>query len=300
MERDLWTWVEGRHAVFSRSEAERMGISDGMLRGWAQRGRVETLGHGVFRIPGAPRTWEQSVMTEVLGAGVGAAAAMSTAAALLDVPGYRREGPPTLIVPGHRNRPGCRESYKLPTHHVFVIEGIPTTVPARLAFDMFGKVVYLRAARLADHLVNHKHTDDEELIEMLGEMQRRGRKGTRAMRAYVEARAELADRTESELEDLVLAVLEDAGLPRPECQVELFDEDGLIGRVDCLFRRARLVLEVDSRAWHGSWNSAIDDRRRDARLLAAGYSVIRVTHWQLVNEPKAFSRSVRSVIAQAG
>jgi hypothetical protein len=239
-------------------------------------------------------------MIEVLRAGDGAVAALSTAAALLGVPGYRREGPPTLIVPGHRNRSGRRESYKLPAHHVASIEGIPTTVPARLAFDMFGQVHYLRAARLADHLVNFKHTDDDALTKMQLEMQRRGRKGTRAMRAYLESRAEMASRTESELEDLVLAVLEDAGIALPECQVDLFDEDGLIGRVDCLFRRARLVLEVDSRAWHGDWTSAIDDRRRDARLLAAGYRVIRVTHWQLINEPKAFTRTVRSVIAQAG
>ncbi len=47
--------------------------------------------------------------------------------------------------------------------------------------------------------------------------------------------------------------------------------------VDFLWRKARVVAEVDGFAFHGSPRSFAADRQRDAELAAAGYRVLRFT-----------------------
>lgn len=40
-------------------------------------------------------------------------------------------------------------------------------------------------------------------------------------------------------------------------------------------------------AYHGSARAFVEDRRRDAELMAAGYRVLRVTWEDLTREPEA-------------
>jgi very-short-patch-repair endonuclease len=53
-----------------------------------------------------------------------------------------------------------------------------------------------------------------------------------------------------------------------------------------LWREERLVAEFDSWRHHGGRASFERDRRRDARLQAAGYRVLRVTWRHLDREPE--------------
>ena len=55
--------------------------------------------------------------------------------------------------------------------------------------------------------------------------------------------------------------------------------------VDFLWRRARLVVEVDGRRAHGTRRAFEHDRRRDADLTERGYDVIRFTWRQLAENP---------------
>jgi hypothetical protein len=99
----------------------------------------------------------------------------------------------------------------------------------------------------------------------------------------------------TELEALLLDVLQAAGLPAPDPQVDLGDSEGWIGRVDFYYRNARVVIEADSRRWH----DPDDDRVRDNRLAAAGWRVIRITWEQLVNRPWEVVALVRDAIRAA-
>lgn len=55
-----------------------------------------------------------------------------------------------------------------------------------------------------------------------------------------------------------------------------------VGRVDLLIGR-RLVIEVDSRAHHTGEQRYEADRRRDRRLIARSYVVVRLTYAQVVD-----------------
>lgn len=56
---------------------------------------------------------------------------------------------------------------------------------------------------------------------------------------------------------------------------------GVAGRVDLLIGD-RLVLELDGVAWHGRPGDFERDRRRDRRLVALGYAVMRASYSQVL------------------
>lgn len=67
-------------------------------------------------------------------------------------------------------------------------------------------------------------------------------------------------------------------------------------RVDFLIGR-RLVVECDSRTWHGGNVNYERDRRRDAKLAAAGYIVIRLSYQQVMHETDAVLAQIRTLLS---
>jgi hypothetical protein len=67
-----------------------------------------------------------------------------------------------------------------------------------------------------------------------------------------------------------------------------------------LWRDQRLVVEVDGFRFHSSRASFERDRKRDAVLAASGYTVLRVTSRQLVNEPEAVVARIAGALAVRG
>jgi very-short-patch-repair endonuclease len=63
-----------------------------------------------------------------------------------------------------------------------------------------------------------------------------------------------------------------------------------------VFVAPRLVVEVDSWAWHRSRRAFEDDRHRDATLLRAGYRTLRVTDTQLEHAPRHVAATLRAVL----
>jgi very-short-patch-repair endonuclease len=85
-------------------------------------------------------------------------------------------------------------------------------------------------------------------------------------------------------------------LPQPELNVVLHGYE-----VDCLWRGARLVVEVDGYAFHGSKRAFVRDRRRDAVIIAAGMRVLRVTWHQLTRErDRTLAQLAQALVATAG
>ncbi|MGH7301075.1 MAG: hypothetical protein ACREJE_11740, partial [Candidatus Rokuibacteriota bacterium] len=233
---------------------------------------------GAYRLRGAPQTWEQSVAALTLAAGPSAAASHRSAAALLGIPGFERSGPaevttprtrrhrdPTTIV--HRWRP-------FPDQHLTVVEGIVTTRVARTLVDLAGVLHPRRTERAVDSALGARMVALGSLHATFRELAGRGRKGTAAMRAILEARPEGYAAPESELEVRFLALLRDAGLPEPVRQLNAGDDDGWIGRVDFAYPAQRVLIELDGRAYHTAKLDRDADRTRDARLRGAGWRTV--------------------------
>jgi very-short-patch-repair endonuclease len=173
------------------------------------------------------------------------------------------------------------------------------TCPERTILDLCGAVHPQRAERALDNALAMKLTTFPEMALMLAETGARGRPGTALLRQVLAVRTEDYVPPASELEALVLAVLQAAGVRLPDRQEWVGGTRAPVGRVDFVYRKAKVVIEADSRRYHSSWLDVQADHRRDLLLAAAGWTIIRVNWHQLVGEPELFVAAVRSFAATA-
>src|SRR5215218_2847564 len=128
-----------QHWLASRDDVERAGGTGRAATHRVRIGTWEAADRLVYRLAGAPRAWEASVLAPILSAGAPALATHFTAAALHGIPGFGRGRPEIAIPRGceHR-RPDVRvrSSTDLERCDAVVIGGIPTTDFGRTILDL--------------------------------------------------------------------------------------------------------------------------------------------------------------------
>ncbi len=97
--------------------------------------------------------------------------------------------------------------------------------------------------------------------------------------------------TESELERMVLRLIRAAGLPLPDTQRRTGT-----GRVDFVWTELGLVVEADSLRYHRTASRQAADARRDAAHLLGGVRTLRVTHWDVKNDPGYVAATIAAAI----
>ena len=84
-------------------------------------------------------------------------------------------------------------------------------------------------------------------------------------------------------------------LERPELNA-LVDVAGASFECDCVWRRQRLIVELDGRAFHETAAAFERDRARDRRLQAAGWMVVHVTWRQVRDDPATVIADLRLLL----
>lgn len=106
---------------------------------------------------------------------------------------------------------------------------------------------------------------------------------------------------ESRPETLVRLELVAAGLPEPELNVDVFDEDGrFIGRGDMLYREWRVIVEYDGDHHRTDADQYGRDLNRLDDLAAAGWRVIRIAKGTFFRDRDQVIRRIREALRQAG
>lgn len=179
----------------------------------------------------------------------------------------------------------------LPRGDVVDRHGLPTTAPTRTAFDLARHLSLTEAVVAVDMALHSALVELDELEAYV--LAHGSAKGVARARRVVE----LAEpRTESPMESRLRILLVLAGLPRPAAQVELSDERGrFLGRADLYYGSGRLAIEYDGEAHR---ERLVADNRRQNRLLAAGYRLLRFTAADVYNRPNAVVKQVRSALGQ--
>ena len=103
--------------------------------------------------------------------------------------------------------------------------------------------------------------------------------------------------SDSFLESLLRGVLLTAGIEGFEPQL-LIKHNRFRGRVDLGHQAARIALEADGFAFHGSSADFTADCRRYNELVAAGWLVLRFTYQQVVSDPAWVVATVQRALAQ--
>jgi hypothetical protein len=225
-------------------------------------------------------------MAAVLACGAAAVVSHRSAATLQEL----RASNQTRIdvtVPGRSTRKhrgiDVHRSTTLTPADVTRVNGIPCTTVARTLFD------------LAD-VLNRRHLerafDQAEVMGVLNLLaledvlaRNRTRPAARRVRAVLADHYIGHTATWSELEETFLKLIRDAGLPDPEVNAWIDPRDGEPPiRADFVWRPQRLVVETDGHKYHRTRQAFEHDRRRDQRLVAAGWRLLRITWRQATHE----------------
>jgi hypothetical protein len=265
-------------------------------------GRWHAASYGVYRVGGAPDTWRQRLWVALLEAGDGAFVSHRSSSALFVVPGF----PPGIVEVSkpraldHTIHAGVlHESGLILPGHLTTVDGIPCSTLARTMFELAAVVRGDRLIRAVDNAMAHRGLTSQQLEDIVREMAKRGRKGSAIMRKISEQRGPDYVPPESGLESELIDLLVGAGLPEPERQIEVGDEDSFIGRVDLGYRRRKLLLEVDGGPWHTSVSARAHDRERRNRLTAAGWRVMNFDEDDIRVHRTRTVRRVRTALAEA-
>jgi hypothetical protein len=156
-------------------------------------------------------------------------------------------------------------------------DGLPVTSVARTLVDLAGVLTAHQLERSCHRAEALRRLDVAEVQRLLADARRHGARNLRAAVATLAPAP--PDITRSELEERFLALVADAGLPRPDVNAVVAGHE-----VDFLWRRQRLVVETDGAATHLTPTAFEEDRRRDAALQVAGLRVVRFTWRQITDD----------------
>ncbi len=156
----------------------------------------------------------------------------------------------------------------LPPDEMLTVDGIAVTSPARTAFDIGRRTTNrLQAVQRLDALTNAtdvKVADVEAVIA--GHPGARGIRGLHRILPLVDGGAESPQETRTRL------VLIDAGLPKPQTQIRVYDEYGdFVARVDMGYEEFRVGIEYDGpQHWTDPEVRARDIDKSSALLIWVG------------------------------
>lgn len=117
------------------------------------------------------------------------------------------------------------------------------------------------------------------------------------LRDLLDEGAEAGGVTKNDFEELFVPLLDSYGLPRPRFNADV-SVAGRFYSVDCLWRRERLIVELDSRAVHGTRKAFESDRERDRLLMVDGWRVMRITWRQLRSQRASIASDLRMALVR--
>jgi hypothetical protein len=264
--------ISGLDGVFIGAHA----ISEGVLtRHQLRTGAYRRLLQGVYAHPAL--TVDHSVIARAAsllipdGAAIGGASAvwwhggplpdLASPVTVLIPEGIEWSGPRGIRV--HRTRLGSGD--------VEVRSGVPVSAAARTAWDVCSLESTRTAVAALDAMVRSRALSRPDLQRLVGSGV--GRWGAARVRRAVEL---VDERSESPPESWLRVTFVLAGLPSCVPQFDVVAGGVFLGRVDFAWPEARLVVEYEG-AYHFRGVQIARDDDRIARLLAAGWRVIRVS-----------------------
>ena len=292
-----------QHWLVTAADVHDAGGSRQTAHDRLQLGRWERVDHRVYRLVGAPTSWQQSVLAPILGAGRGAGVVGShhTAAVLLGIPGYGR-GRPELTTPRALNlrRAGVRihTSNDLDRGRTIVRDGIPITDLNRTILDLGRYESDRRVLRAIEWGRRNDLTDWEQVIGTLARHARRGRSGIRRLRRVIVANAHRDEITDSDFELLLLALLLEHGLPEPVVHHRVLDGERFVAEVDLAYPERKIAIEADGPV-HLEEEVRERDLPRQNDLTLLGWDVLRFTWQRYISRPERIVAEVRRAHDQA-
>ena len=276
--------IRSQHGVIGRRQLSEAGVSKSQLQTWSRSGRLERYGPRVWRVVGAPTTWEQRLHGGLLCLGRMAWVSHESAAQLhgfdrtpadrVEFLVFRRSKHIALEETVHSTR-------RWGPSDAVEVRGLRTTSATRTILDLANVRSHPDRLKAAiDTAVRCELSSPEVIHQRLDAIRSRGRAGVRRVEELLETSG-----GHTMLERKFLELIEAAHLPKPETQVVFRnpDDDHFVARVDFYFRAANVVVEVSGRLGHSSPDERARDAQRRNELQDLGFQVYEFT-WEDVTQ----------------
>ena len=253
--------AEREWGVMTVAELRACGLSDHGIAARARRGRLHKVHRGVYAVGHTGLTMRGRFLAAVKACGEGAVLSHFSAAALWQLVAYEPSRQPDVIARHARRIPGVATHQTRNPPQAIRYDRIPVTTPARTLADLSSVLPFKPHRRAVREALAKKRITPQEATALIPA-------------APVPTR--------SDLEDLVLDLIERTGFPTPQVNEPL--PNGYIP--DFRWPAHQLILEADGRAWHDDPISRQQDAQRQAELERAGERILRVTYDQVTNHPQ--------------
>lgn len=289
-----------QHGLVTRAQLLKVGLSPWMIDRRIAAGRLHAVHRGVYAVGHPLLTRRGRELAAVMACGPGAVLSHQSAAALLGLMSWG--GRIHVTAPRSRGAHGRVVVHRSRGPHPDEIargEGIACTSWARTLLDLGAvlpvpKLVRALEASVIEELYDHTH-----LLDVLGRSS--GHHGAGKLRKAI-ARGHHLDpaRTRSMLEEAFLDLVRRSSreLPAPRMNAWLVLSESETYEIDALWSRERLAIELDSRRYHSHAGALESDAARDASLRRHGYSVLRLTWWDVTLRPAVVRRRIQQTLGR--
>jgi hypothetical protein len=167
---------------------------------------------------------------------------------------------------------------------------LPVTTPARTWRDLAGVLTPPALLAATDQFLARWVTRDELARQLQERPTGRGSARAREVLPIADPRAE------SPMESVLRWLLHEAGLPAPELQYVVRDVAGVpLGRADLAWPDRRVLVEFDGDV-HRERDVFVNDLRRQNRLVAAGWTVLRFSSADVLGRPADAVAEIRRAL----
>ncbi|MDA0179257.1 type IV toxin-antitoxin system AbiEi family antitoxin domain-containing protein [Solirubrobacter phytolaccae] len=272
-----------QYGVIDRRQLRECGLSDTAIATRVRRGTLFRLHAGVYAVGHYNLPLGGRLLAAVLACGPDAALSHWSGVAWWGMRPWI-EHDPHVTAPTFRTRPGI-VSHRCAKIERTIHNGVPVVTPARA----IGDIAPTASLKVLRAVVNQAlGLGLVTLVDLVGY----GGRGAKRLRRLLATAAP----TRSENENLVLALIHQAGLPRPLVNPSL---PGTRYVPDFLWPDMRLILEADSRRFHGNIIARADDATRQLVLETMGLQVIRTTWLEATTRPAAVQQRVAEALAHS-
>jgi very-short-patch-repair endonuclease len=285
--------AERQDGVIDHAQLIELGMEPRRIARAVATGLLTPRHRGVYAFGHAGLTRRGHAVAALRAVGADGVLSRLTAAAQVQMSPWIDDIHVTVARRPPRSRPGLRVHSVAAWQpgDVIRVAGLPVTSPLRTLLDLAASepLAVLERA-LAEAQVLGLLRGEPELERLRARS--RGRAGAAAIDAVLGGGA---SPTRSELERVLLRIVDAAHLPRPRANVRVH---GL--EVDALWPEQRVIVETDGWNAHGHRAAFERDRDRDAALTALGYVVLRFTWRRLTREPMVVAARLAAVLSPPG
>jgi very-short-patch-repair endonuclease len=267
----------------ARHQLLAAGLSYKVIAGAVKRCTLFPLPGAVFAVGHPGRVELGDETAALLACPEGAALSHHTAARLWDIE-TAGDGAIHVVVPeGVMTRAeGFRvhRARNLQPQDIRIRKGLPVTSPARALLDQAEDLTARQLELGFDRALVAGVMRPAEVAELLARTH--GHRGAGRLRALLDRHAGMTTMTRSQAEELFLDLVRRARLPPPRVNARVAGYE-----VDFFWPEQNVIVEVDGYRFHSTRRAFEHDRRKDADLRAAGFTVLRVSFEQLTRDAYA-------------